>query len=345
MILNSVISSGGDVNKSQIIVTAETGSIVTCSKGGTVKYARELSGKWRFTGIDNGTWTVTATKNNLKATKTVKIERLTVEYVKIAYRNLPEFTYSGDYELVDDNDKILTNVLATNWKLRLLSTGVLTVTEPHGWDMAADLFLVGGGSGSTGYAGGAGGKTFTAKNVKLEKQKRYTIDIGAGGSPAVSGGQSQRGGTTKISALSLSADGGGYSESPYSGAPGGSGGGSYGNTGSASNVPNGNLNGGSNGGRGGTINTNYPGGAGQESTTREFGEPNGKLYAGGGGGRYSYDAANVRDGKGGEGGGGDAGSNGAKNTGGGAGAGFHLVSAHSGGSGIVIIRNRREAAV
>lgn len=77
--------SGGSTNKSTIIVTAPTGSTVTCKMGSTTKTASEKNGTWTFSGLDIGTWTVTATKGSSIATQDVDITRLTVEYVTITY--------------------------------------------------------------------------------------------------------------------------------------------------------------------------------------------------------------------------------------------------------------------
>lgn len=78
-------ASGGSPNKSTIIVTAPTGSTVTCKMGSTTKTASEKNGTWTFSGLDIGTWTVTATKGSSIATQDVDITRLTVEYVAITY--------------------------------------------------------------------------------------------------------------------------------------------------------------------------------------------------------------------------------------------------------------------
>ena len=55
-------ASGGSPNKSTIIVTAPTGSTVTCKMGSTTKTASEKNGTWTFSSLDIGTWTITATK-------------------------------------------------------------------------------------------------------------------------------------------------------------------------------------------------------------------------------------------------------------------------------------------
>ena len=121
--------------------------------------------------------------------------------------------------------------------------------------------------------------------------------------------------------------------------------------------------GGTNGGNGGLGGDNWTGGTGQGTTTREFGESSGALYAGGGGGglgsgckaclpdsngKMTVDKTSV----GGAGGDSTAGNgegykgaasctNGKTNTGGGAGLGKRGTAQCTGGSGVVIIRNKR----
>ena len=322
MILNSVISSGGDVNKSQIIVTTDSGSVVTCAKGSVVKNAREDNGQWRFTGIDTGTWTVRAQKDGMEASAIVKITRLTVEYVNLIYRKVPEFTYSGSYELVDDNDNPLTDMMSSNWKIRLLSSGVLSFDRALGWDGEADVFMVGGGA-SGGYAGGGGSGYTKTETMSIEIGKQYAVEIGAGGT-AASSSVGADGGATVFGALT--ARGGLWgrgSGGMYKGGAGGSGGGTGGYLG------------GQDGGYGGGV---Y-GGEGQGTTTREFGEDGARLYASGGSGNESGETP------GGGGYGGtdrnNNGGNGQENTGSGGGGNYGGGLGGSGGSGIVIIRNHR----
>lgn len=241
---------------------------------------------------------------------------------------IPEFTYTGTYELVDDDDNPI-NMTDTNWKIRFLTSGTLNFTDLKSAGAGIDVFCVGGGGGG-GYTdnqsyndggGGGGGYTKTGSANPAEDTD-YEIVVGAGGGWRSSGGKS--------SAFGVEANGG--SGAGYSGGAGGSGGGgagggeSYGTGGSD----------GSNGADGGQSK----GGAGQGTTTREFGEETGTLYAGGGGGSTGYGSSS-----GGEGGGGNGklGSSnptsGAVNTGGGGGGGYQ--SGSNGGSGIVIIRNKR----
>lgn len=326
-------ASGGSPNKSTIIVTAPTGSTVTCKMGSTTKTAAEKNGVWTFGGLDLGTWTITSTKGGDSATQDVAITRLTVEYVTIVYRITPEFTYTGDYEVVDDSDNPISDFAnwKNNWKIRFLTSGTFTVTKLNGWDGRLDVFLVGGGGGGYLRGGGGGGYTKTAKNIQVQAGTPYSIVIGAGSVGSASGGLS--------SAFSITAQGGHGGNN--TGGAGGSGGG-----GRADNIMDGGA-GGSDGGNG--QKSYFDGGTGQGTTTREFGQANGTLYAGGGGGCGSGGGTGGAGGSGGGGTGGNEakkidGVNGQNNTGGGAGGAREVQAGTKGGSGIAIIRNAREAA-
>ena len=328
---------GGGALKSVIIATAPTGSTLTCSNGTVNKTAREKDGKWTFKNLDLGAWTVTATLDDQTAVKTVTLEQLTVVYLTLAYRSVPEFTYTGDYEIVQDDDTPIEDVssYSGDWKIRFLTSGDLTVTDLHGATDGVDLFLVGGGGSgnksqndtgawSTG-AGGGGGYTKTVNGLELAVETPYSIVIGAGGSVSDSGAD---GGSS--TAFDYSANGG-EGGSGWRGGNGGSGGGGAGGVSAA---------GGSDGGNGGG---NAPG-IGQGTTTREFGEASGTLYAGGGGG--GGDSSGDGGGAGGAGGGGSASVAGTVNTGGGGGGTLNGYESWqwkggAGGSGIVIIRNAR----
>ena len=188
---------------------------------------------------------------------------------EVSSTSLPEFTYTGNYSFIDDGEK--------NWRIKFLTSGVLTFTKLGNAKNGIDVFLVGGGcaggSGSwdanNGYGkAGSGGYTKTQKGIQIAANTAYNIVVGAGGQSAfASGGNS--------SAFSIIAAGG-------TKLGGGSGGGAYGN-----NQIN---NGGSDGGNGDPQSTTNIGadsygspGKGQGTTTREFGESTGDLYAGGGG--------------------------------------------------------------
>lgn len=319
------LGSGGGFTKSVIIATALTGSTIICTKGTTVKTAREKNGEWWFKNLDIGTWTVKATLSGQTETQTVNITQFGVYRVAITYRITPEFTYTGDYEIVSDMDVEIPDFATWkwNWKIRFLTSGAFTVTNMHGWkDNRIDVFLVGGagsgasrpsGTGNNG-AGGGGGYTKTQKAVSIVKNTKYQITIGAGGAsvegdPAVG----KNGGNTSAFGYTVNGGYGGGTASKDGtvrrGGDGGSGGGS------GEDGPN----------PGGTDGSNGQGeseyvGHGQGTTTREFGEADKKLYsAGGEGGSRSPTSGAANTGDGGDGSKGDL--------------------SGSGGSGIVIIRN------
>ena len=328
-------ASGGGAGGT-LTITAPADVTVTITKDGKTKTKPSgTSGVVVFKGLEAGTWTVTITDDGKTAQKTVSI---TTNYsMAISFNTIPEFTYTGTFEIVNDSDEVIT-VSQDNWKIRFLTSGTLIFTNLNGADGGIDVFLVGGGGGtkwsvgSNIYSGGAGGGyTQTGKAITVTTNTPYTIDIGAGGIGAADGGIT--------SAFGLSANGGGH-PTGSGGAAGGSGGGGYVHASSTGTSATGAGNGGSDGSDGFAAGgSGGDGGTGQGTTTREFGEENGKLYAGGGAGASNKGTVSP---VGGEGGGGDAGSDGATNTGGG--AGNAISGTHNGGSGIVVIRNTRGAA-
>lgn len=281
----------------------------------------DSNGSTIFEKLAKGIWNVTASDGSVTNSYSVEVGKNKDN--KLNINVIPEISYvDGIYAIVDDNDKPITASLK-NWKIRFLKTGKLTFKKLNGAANGIDVFAVGGGANSpTAYlvagCGGGGGKTSTKRNVPVVEGEGYYISV------AGSGGTS--------SALGCSAG-------PGSGANGGSGGGTM------------CANGGKDGADGAVYSgTTWTPGKGQHSTTREFGESNGKLYAGGGGGGGSAAAP----GKGGDGGGGYGcwkgaakATDGSANTGGGAGGcssdenGVHANTVALGGSGIVIIRNKR----
>lgn len=170
---------------------------------------------------------------------------------------MPKFTYTGQYSFIDDG--------GGNWRIKFLTSGVLTWLK----DTMIDVFLVGAGGGGKSespQAGGGGGYTKTVKGVAIAKNAQYTIEIGVSGE-AIDGGNT--------SAFGVTAEGGKKGGSHLgNGGNGGSGGGGY------------NVAGGIDGANGNSNNI-YRGGTGQGTTTREFGEPTGDLYSSGGSGVFS----------------------------------------------------------
>lgn len=241
-----------------------------------------------------------------------------------ATRNTPEFTYTGDYAIVDDSENTISDFATWtgNWKIRFLTSGTLTFTNLNGWDGKIDIFLVGGGgnlaasrdSGWHGYAGGGSGYTKTVKNIQVTVGTAYSIIVGAKDSSGTSSGGAS-------TAFGSTANGGQSGLATGAGGDGGSGGGSAAyqdhngvDAGAWGSAGSGGTNG-SNGSGG-----HYYNGTGQGTTTREFGETTGKRYAAGGAGTS-----------------GDTSLNGSMGT-----VDVPLANSGSAGySGIVIIRNKR----
>lgn len=128
-------ASGGSPNKSTIIVTAPTGSTVTCKMGSTTKTASEKNGTWTFSSLDIGTWTITATKGSSIATQDVNITRLTVEYVTITYFSATiNVTYpAGSTCTCSDGTTTLTAPNTSgSWTCIVYNAGTWTVTSTSG---------------------------------------------------------------------------------------------------------------------------------------------------------------------------------------------------------------------
>lgn len=253
---------------------------------------------------------------------------------------VPVFTYTGKYEIVDDNNNTLTDLKAKNWKIRFLTSGELTFTNLKGAKKGIDVFLVGGGgkggsggnygSGS-GTGGGGGGGGYVINDFFCPSISKYTITIGGSAANTTAFGFTAKCGN----------NGGNGTMSGTSGGAGGTGSGKGGTGGHR-------YQSGVNGGKGG--NGIY-----------EFEEAGALQYGGGGGGgagawtwdaddgyHSAYGTAGSGGSRGGGAGGTQKGSAGTANTGGGGGGGgwngqsynnTHLGGA--GGSGIVIIRNTR----
>jgi hypothetical protein len=78
--------------------------------------------------------------------------------------NIPEFTYSGDFQFIDDGDK--------NWRIKLLTSGTFKFTSIGNAANGIDVFCVGGGGGGSA-SGGGGGYTKTTKNVTVKSGIDY----------------------------------------------------------------------------------------------------------------------------------------------------------------------------
>ena len=316
-------SGGGSLTKSVLIIAAPTGSTVTVTKGGATKTATEKNGEWWFKNLENGEWTIRAELDGQNATEVFNITQFGVYRRSISYRMTPEFTYTGDYEIVQDDDTPIADFAnwKGNWKIRFLTSGDFTITNMHGFAGGViDVFLVGaggaggpgtGGQYNNGGRGGGSGYTSTALSVTLDRTT-YHIEVGAGGT-------GDGGNTTSFG---ITANGG------KSGATSGDGGSGGGAAGYGDDYYNNNGSKGGTDGKDGEPTKGNAGnsvGKGQHTTTREFGDLSGKLYATGGGG----------DGT-------SRNTDGMPNTGnGGGGPGRVSKPGTPGGSGIVVIRNSR----
>lgn len=266
----------------------------------------------------------------------------------------PKYDYTGQHTLIKDNAE------QGWWRIKFLSSGVLTWLSA---DAEIDVFLVGGGGCSAGYEndrptnGGGGGYTKTQNKIRITKNQRISIEIGAGGTKS-------DGGVTKFDTITV--------EGGKKNGNGGSGGGGYAYVPVSAYIPHGG-NGGEDGasGESGKAYTDIGGGGetsegltkgepgkGQGTTTREFGELGAELYSSGAGASAGAGHTPLVGGNGGTGtpilatGGGKAthqNPSGIRhyfvfgNPGGGYGGGGNGPEA-KGAQGIVIIRDAREIA-
>ena len=333
MILNMTGSGGSGGNLT--VTTPGAGVTVTVSKDGKTKTkVSGADGTVVFKGLEGGTWTVTITNGSQTAQKTVAV---TTDYnIVVSFNAIPEFTYTGNYEIVNDADEPITTS-QDNWKIRFLTSGTLTFTALNGAGNGIDVFLVGGGGsggfsggidgGNTAGNGGGSGYAITHKNAFVKENEPITVTIGAGGAYPTANRKGNDGGETSFGGMKAAGGIGGGKQNA-GGGDGGSGGnglwaderkpdkrGSDGSDGFNTDSSN-------NPGKG---QKNKPGPNGETGSTREFGDPSGKLYAYGGfaagPGKATPKDPNTGDG-------GDAGANIVTNNG-------------AGGSGIVIIRNAR----
>lgn len=314
-------ASGGG-SGGTLTVTAPANVTVAVSKDGKTKTKNSgTTGVVVFKGLASGTWTVTITGDGKTTQKNVVI---TTDYsTAISFNTIPEFTYTGDYEIVNDSDEPIT-VSQGNWKIRFLTSGTLTFTNLNGAEGGIDVFLVGGGGagGAPGGdwmgGGGGGGYTTTKRAVIVQVNVGYEIVVGGISSNAgANGGDS--------SAFNQTAKGG-KGGATHNGGNGGSGGGVGGN----SNDGNYQASVGGTDGSDGKkayrdgVEHGTPG-TGQGTTTAEFGESGKKLYSpGGNGGSYQNNRKTIA-GAGGQG-------------------RFRTDDEIRGQAGIAIIRNARGAA-
>lgn len=84
-IFNQGTGGGGASLSPIIVVSALTGSTVTCRKGSTVLTAEESSGTWSFAIPAYGTWTVTGVNAGTTVEKTVEVTAIEVYFVTLEF--------------------------------------------------------------------------------------------------------------------------------------------------------------------------------------------------------------------------------------------------------------------
>ena len=270
-----------------------------------------------------------------------------------------DFTYTGNCQVIEDS---VANG-QTNWRIKFLTSGVLTFAS----DVNIDAFLVGGGMpggagtdgtadrGGTSGSGGTGGKCITNKNIEIQNSTSYQIVIGSSSGNSSAFGLSASAGGNGVGGQAVSSPIRSYntstSSAALSGNPGSGGSYEFGETGST-------MYGGA-GGSGGAGSSYDFGGS---MTTIKGSGGAGSAAGGGSGGDGAYWIFG-RAGSGHRIVKAQYGSSGTPNRGGGGGGGgggFSYsprednsitpsasrytsgASGGSGGSGIVIIRNHRE---
>ena len=129
-----------------ITVSYPSGSTCTCSDGTTTLKDSGTSGSCSFTIPNLGTWTVTCSNGIESATATVSITAEgQTESVILSYNQIPTFTYSGSYSILDDYGNILTTTTG-DWNIVLTSTGVLNISALNGAGNGIDMCQVAGGA-------------------------------------------------------------------------------------------------------------------------------------------------------------------------------------------------------
>ena len=147
MIINRYAKGGG--LSPRIVVTAATGSTVTCTKGGTTLTATEVGGKWTFNLNDFGTWTVNATLGDKSATKDVDVVWAQVYEVALLFvdatlnnndwetiKQVADASAGANYWSVGDTKQITINgKLSDGLILNNYSTWVYIIGFDHNKDV------------------------------------------------------------------------------------------------------------------------------------------------------------------------------------------------------------------
>lgn len=135
MAIGRTNAGGGGFNKSVIIVTAPTGSTVTCTKGTTVKTASEKNGEWWFKNLDIGEWSLKATLSGQTATQTVNVTQFGVYRVAMSYfKSTIKVTYpAGSTCTCSKDGEVLTAPNTSgSYTFTVTSAGTWTVKATDG---------------------------------------------------------------------------------------------------------------------------------------------------------------------------------------------------------------------
>lgn len=82
----------------QIVVTCQTGSTVTCTKGDIILVAEEVDGTWTFNVTEFGSWTINASKGGASKSQVVAVDSVVLYKVEIIMRL---YLYKAGDECVD----------------------------------------------------------------------------------------------------------------------------------------------------------------------------------------------------------------------------------------------------
>ena len=140
MAIGRTNAGGGGFNKSVIIVTAPTGSTVTCTKGTTVKTATEKNGEWWFKNLDLGEWTLKATLSGQTATQTVNITQFGVYRIAMSYfKSTIKVTYpAGSTCTCSKGEEVLTAPNTSgSYTFTVTSAGTWVIKITSGRDSAS----------------------------------------------------------------------------------------------------------------------------------------------------------------------------------------------------------------
>ena len=158
MIFNQGTGGGGASLSPIIVVSAPTGSTVTCKKGSTVLTAEESSGTWSFAIPAYGTWTVTCVNSGRTVEKTVEVTAIEVYFVTFEFipdvlnnatwaqvKHASDSGVASNYWSVGDTKKITMNgKVSDGLTLSSYSTYVYIIGFNHNKDVEGTGIAFGG---------------------------------------------------------------------------------------------------------------------------------------------------------------------------------------------------------